>query len=105
MIGWCMIVMAVLVHAPVWVNAIGGVAIIALHNVADFFPAFTAALRQGGVNWLWKILYLGGAGQIGEHGPPLISLYVLVPWIGVTMAVYAFGAVMRLPAGRPRASS
>lgn len=103
MIGWCMIVMAVLVHAPVWVNAIGGVAIIALHNVADFFPAFTAALRQGGVSWLWKILYLGGAVGIGEHGPPLILLYVLVPWIGVMMAGYAFGAVMRMPVERRRA--
>lgn len=103
MIGWCMIVMAVLVHLPVWVNAIGGVAIIALHNITDFFPAFTEALYEGPAGWFWKLLYLGGAVRIGEHGPPLIVLYVLVPWIGVMMAGYAFGAVMRMPAERRRA--
>src|SRR6202030_3183844 len=39
MIGWCMIIMSALVHLPIAVNAIGGVAIIALHNVTDLFGA------------------------------------------------------------------
>jgi uncharacterized membrane protein len=102
MIGWCMIIMAALAHLPIGVNAIGGVAIIALHNVTDYFPAFTDSLWDGRASWLWKILYLGGAVKIGEHGPPLLILYVLVPWVGVMMAGYAFGGVMRMPAGRRR---
>ena len=102
MIGWCMIIMAALVHLPLGVNAIGGVAIIALHNITDYFPAFTDSLWDGRASWLWKILYLGGGVKIGEHGPPLLILYVLVPWVGVMMAGYAFGGVMRMPAGRRR---
>src|SRR5829696_9610496 len=47
MIGWCMVLMSALVHLPVVVNAIGGVAIMALHNVTGFFPAFMASLGKG----------------------------------------------------------
>jgi uncharacterized membrane protein len=102
MIGWCMIIMAALVHLPIGVNAIGGVAIIALHNITDYFPAFTDSLWDSRASWLWKILYLGGGVKIGEHGPPLLILYVLVPWVGVMMAGYAFGGVMRMPAEQRR---
>src|SRR5436190_14780497 len=86
MIGWCMVIMAALVHLPVIVNAIGGVSIIALHNITDFFPAAMSALEKGGASWLWKILYLGGGFQLGGDGPPLLVLFVIVPWIGVMMA-------------------
>jgi uncharacterized membrane protein len=103
MIGWCMVIMAGLVHLPLIVNAVGGVAIIALHNITDFFPAAMSALGQGSMGWLWKILYLGGGFQIGRNGPPLLVLFVIVPWIGVMMAGYAFGAVMQMPADRRRA--
>ena len=41
---------------------------------------------------LWKILYAGGGIQLGADGPPLVILFVLVPWIGVMAAGYAFGA-------------
>jgi uncharacterized membrane protein len=90
MIGWCMILMAAIIYLPL--RAIGaiGVAIIALHNIADFFPN-----KQPNV--LLRFLYFGGEG-IG----PLIILYVIVPWIGVMMAGYAFGAVTELPAERRR---
>lgn len=105
MIGWCMVIMSALVHLPLVVNAIGGVAIIALHNVTDFFPAAMSALGKGGMGWLWKILYLGGGFQIGNNGPPLLVLFVIVPWIGVMMAGYAFGVVMRMPVERRRSIS
>src|SRR3954452_24594330 len=52
MIGWCMVIMAALVHLPVIVNAIGGVAIIALHNITDQLPATMSALEKGGLSWL-----------------------------------------------------
>lgn len=105
MIGWCMILMSALVHLPVAVNAVAGVAIIALHNLADLVPTFTTSLQQGSASWLWKTLYLGGEIRLGGDGPPLLVLFVIVPWIGVMMAGYAFGAVMQLPAERRRAIS
>jgi uncharacterized membrane protein len=94
MLGWCMILMAALVHLGPVANAVIGTAIIALHNVTDFFPAFTGALRESGANWLWKFLYLGGEVRLGHDGPPLLVLFVIVPWIGVMMTGYAFGRVM-----------
>jgi uncharacterized membrane protein len=105
MLGWCMILMAAAVHLPVAAIGAIGVAIVALHNVTDFF---TASLRQGwgeaGPNWLLKLLYFGGALQLGgANGPPLLILYVLVPWIGVMMAGYAFGTVMVWPGPQRRA--
>jgi uncharacterized membrane protein len=106
MIGWCMIIMAALVHLPIAVNAVGGVAIIALHNITDIYgPQLERAFGDNGPNWFLKILYFGGAIDFRSNGPTLVILYVLVPWIGVMMAGYAFGAVMKMPAERRRAIS
>ena len=106
MIGWCMIMMAALTHLPIAVNAIGGIAIIALHNLADIFSnRLEQAFGDGGSNWLLRILYFGGTIDFRSAGPTLYILYVLVPWIGVMMAGYAFGAIMKMPAERRRAIS
>jgi uncharacterized membrane protein len=92
MLGICMMLMAGIIYLPL--RAIGaiGIAIIALHNVADFIP------RPENPNALLAVLYTGGVAI-----PPLIVLYVIIPWIGVMMAGYAFGAVMELPVERRRA--
>lgn len=103
MIGWCMVLLAGLIHLPLAVNAGAGIAIIALHNITDFFPGFMESLDKGPVGWFWDILYLGGGFQVGPHGPPLLVLFVIVPWIAVMMTGYAFGAVMQLPVERRRA--
>jgi uncharacterized membrane protein len=103
MIGWCMVAMALLSRAPVLVNAIAGVAIIALHNITDLFrPQLMRIYADHDPNWFLKLLYFGGAVKLGPSGPPLLILYVLVPWIGVMMAGYAFGAVMTMSADRRR---
>jgi len=103
MIGWCMILMAGLVRLPITAIAISGVAIIALHNVSDFFlPQLERIYASGEPNWLLKILYLGGVVRLGRNGPPLFILFVIVPWIGVMMAGYVFGAVMEMPGERRR---
>jgi uncharacterized membrane protein len=106
MIGWCMILMAGLVHLPVSVNAIAGVAIIALHNLADVFSGSLDHLfGSDGPNWFLNLLYFGTGEQVklGHAGPPLVILYVIVPWIGVMMAGYAFGSVMKMDPNRRRA--
>jgi len=100
MLGWCMIVLAALVWLPL--RAIGaiGIAMIACHNLMDpYVPQIEQGLEHAPMAWLWQILYFGGE----INGTPLVVLYVLVPWIGVMAAGYAFGALMRLePARRDR---
>jgi uncharacterized membrane protein len=101
MLGWCMVLMAALVHLPIIANSVLGIAIIALHNVTDFLP-LGPTVEHSAASWFWQVLYFGGGFQLRPHGPPLLILYVIVPWIGVMMAGYAFGAVMQLPEERRR---
>ena len=78
-IGWSMVVLSAAIFLPRAVIATIGIAIIALHNL---IPPLDEP------NVLLKFLYFdGGVG-------PLFILYVLIPWVGVMMAGYAFGAVM-----------
>ena len=90
-IGWCMVLMALLVRLPVnWVGAIG-VAIIAGHNLNP------APAGEGAPAWA-TLLYYGpttGPIQLGG-GWTLDVLYWIVPWIGVMAAGFAFGQVLRL---------
>ncbi len=107
MIGWCMILMAVMVRLPVSVVGWIGVLIVAGHNaIGPRLPHLVPALQQESLGWLWKIVYLGffeGPVALGAGGPELTVLYSLVPWIGVMAAGYAFGKVMVLePARRNR---
>jgi len=105
-IGWCMILMAALVFLPVAAIGAIGVAIIALHNVTDFYTfQLTHAASASSLSWLWQTLYFGGSIALsarGEDGPQLAVLYSIIPWIGVMAAGYAFGRVMRLDAARRR---
>jgi uncharacterized membrane protein len=93
MLGICMMLLAAAVHLPTLAVAAIGIAIVALHNLTDLF-----APKAG--NALLKILYFGG--EVNVAGAPLLILYVIVPWIGVMMAGYAFGRVMELPPDRRR---
>jgi uncharacterized membrane protein len=104
MIGVCLILMAAAVYLPVRVIAAMGIAIVALHNVTDLFQgSLQQVFGEAGPPWLLQIVYFGGAVQLGESGPPLLILYVIVPWIGVMMAGYALGRVMEMAPERRRA--
>ncbi len=97
-IGWSMILLAAAIHLPVRAVGTLGVAIIALHNVVGALSG-PQSFGPGGPNALLRILYFGGS--VG----PLIILYVIVPWVGVMMAGYAFGRIMEMPVERRRAIS
>jgi uncharacterized membrane protein len=104
MLGWSMIALAAAIYLPTsWVASIG-VALVALHNVTNLFrPQLAHAFGSDGPNWLLRILYFGGEFQIGESGPPLYILYVLIPWVGLMFAGYAFGTItQRQPEARQR---
>jgi uncharacterized membrane protein len=106
-IGWCMILLAVLVKLPTAVVGIVGLVIIAGHNLMDpHLGAVIQSLGDGPRSALWKILYVGffaGPIRFGADGPNLIVLYSIIPWIGVMAAGYGFGSVVTLePARRNR---
>jgi uncharacterized membrane protein len=90
-LGWSMVCMALIVRLPVrWVGAFG-IAMIATHNLLDAInPA-----QFGKMSWLWMMLHTPGSIQIGHLS--FYNLYVLIPWVGVMAAGYAFGAVLQRP--------
>ena len=95
-IGWSVIVLALLVRLPLVAIAAFGLVIIAAHNVADLIPG----LQDRDWSPLWKIVYFGG--PIGGEDAFLFVLYSLIPWIGVMAAGYAFGAILLLESARRR---
>jgi uncharacterized membrane protein len=96
-IGWSMILLAGAIYLPRTAIASLAIAIIALHNITDFFrEPIKAAFGEAGPNAILKILYFDSG--IG----PLLILYVIIPWAGVMMAGYAFGPVMDLAPERRR---
>jgi uncharacterized membrane protein len=96
-IGWSMVVLSALVHFPAIWSAVLGIAMIALHNLADTLqPA-----AFGSLSWLWKILHVQGEIALGG-GAVFLTSYPLIPWIGVMAAGYAFGQVLRWEQARRR---
>jgi uncharacterized membrane protein len=105
-LGWCMIVLALLVKLPARVVGFLGLAVIATHNLLDpHFVDLVRALPGDPLSGLWKVLYVSffaGPVRLGPHGPPLIVLYSLVPWVGVMAAGYAFGLIVIMEPARRR---
>jgi len=95
MLGWCMILLALLIRLPLWAVSAFGLSVVALHNLTDLIPHLADTAQRSAAAPLWQLLYFGGA--IG----PLAVLYVIVPWIGVMALGYAFGSWFeRSPAAR-----
>jgi uncharacterized membrane protein len=105
-IGWCMILLALLVRLPIRAVAAIGLIVIAGHNLLDpLLPRLIPGLSHESLAWLWKILYFGFYGgpiQMGESGPGLIVLYSIIPWIGVMAVGYAFGTILAADPARRR---
>jgi uncharacterized membrane protein len=100
MIGWCLILLALMVRLPIGVVATIGAAIVAGHNLVDSrLQQLIPAAQASRLFWLWRILYFGPTA--GGDGP-FVVLYSLIPWIGVMALGYAFGAVMTLEPARRR---
>ena len=97
MLGWCMILMAGLIWLPTTAIGVVGLALIFGQQLVG--GAFDAIRPSGGVGGtLLDILYLGN-----QTWPARMNiLYVLIPWIGVMAAGYAFGRIMQKPAAERR---
>lgn len=87
-LGWSMVAMALIVYLPVrWIAALG-LGMIATHNLLD--PINPASF--GKFSWLW--IFLHTPGRI-PFGPFHFSVrYVLIPWVGVMAAGFAFGSLL-----------
>jgi len=91
-LGWSMVCMALIVRLPVRWIAVFGVGMIASHNLLDRVnPA-----SFGKLAWLWTLLHQPGPIQITPHFT-FVVLYVLIPWVGVMAAGFAFGAILLRP--------
>ena len=97
-IGWSMVVLAVLVRLPVPVLAIFVVVLVGGHNALDGVHA-TALGRAGP---LWIVLHEQGLIRL-PWGQTWFVGYPLVPWVGVMALGYVLGIlVMAEPASRRR---
>jgi uncharacterized membrane protein len=91
-LGWSMVAMAVIVWLPLRWIAVLGLGMIATHNLLDRInPALF-----GKFSWLWMLLHTPGPIPIS----PTFSFscrYVLIPWVGVMAAGFAFGKLLVRP--------
>jgi len=88
-LGWSMVAMALIIWLPIrWIAALG-LGMIATHNLLDRInPA-----SFGKLFWVWTLLHSPGPIPITAHFAFSVR-YVLIPWVGVMAAGYAFGKVL-----------
>src|ERR1051325_8518677 len=91
-LGWSMMAMALIVRLPLrWIAALG-LGMIFTHNLLDVIhPA-----SFGRFYWLWILLH--SPGRIPITADFFFSVrYVLIPWVGVMAAGFAFGNLLHRP--------
>jgi uncharacterized membrane protein len=88
-IGWSMVVLAGLVHLPLWAITAFGVVMVATHNAFDGVKPES----WGQFGWLWRVLHAGGQFQVAP-GVSFGAGYPLIPWMGVMAAGFGFGAML-----------
>ncbi len=92
MIGWCMVLLALFVHMKPLVAGITGLGIIFFQQIFSLVPRVLPDTLKPSVGGFLEFIYSSGL----EPWPWISILYVLVPWIGVMMAGYGFGAILLL---------
>ena len=98
MLGWCMVLMALLIQFRPAVVGILGLAIIFLQQLFSFIPKALPESLKSSVGRFLEFIYSSGL----EPLPGLSILYVIVPWIGVMAAGYGFGLILQMKTERRR---
>lgn len=87
-IGWSMIILALLIHLDMRSIGIFAILLIVGHNLFDGIQAE----QLGNLGWFWAFLHqLKRFEVIGEFR--FVLVYPLIPWVGVMAGGYAFGTV------------
>ena len=96
-LGLSMIAMSLIVRLPIgWIAALG-VAMVTTHNLLDRInPA-----SFGKLYWMWILIHTPGRIAITDHFA-FSARYVLIPWVGVMAAGFAFGTLLLKPDRRRR---
>jgi uncharacterized membrane protein len=90
-LGWSMVAMALIVRLPIRWIAVLGVGMVATHNLLDRInPA-----SFGKLYWVWVLLHSPGRILLTDHFA-FSARYVLIPWVGVMAAGFAFGNLLLL---------
>ena len=99
MLGWSMVLLAGLVRLRTRTIGIIGICLMLFQQIFGLLPRLLPPGIRDAIAPIWNFFYPSGA-----PGWQAISiLYVIVPWLGVMAAGYAFGAVITLePARRNR---
>ncbi len=93
-LGWSMVAMALIVYLPVrWIGVLG-LGMIATHNLLDRINP----VSLGDFSWLWMLLHTPGRIPVGYF--QFSVRYVLIPWVGVMAAGFAFGSLLNRPERR-----
>jgi len=88
-LGWSMVVMAAIVYLPVrWIAALG-LGMIGTHNLLDRINPASC----GKLSWLWILLHSPGRIPLTANYQFSVR-YVLIPWVGVMAAGFAFGRLL-----------
>jgi uncharacterized membrane protein len=99
MLGWCMILLGLLVWLPRMVMLIIGILLILCQQLFAHVPELLPVNGRDAFRWFWEFIYPTGM----EHHPGISILYVIVPWIGVMMLGYCFGRILLIdPAKRKK---
>ncbi len=97
MLGWCMVLLGLMVRWPAKHIGWAGVAVVVLQQLLGLVPRLGPL---GALAPVWNYLYPAGSDAVLGG---INILYVIVPWIGVMMAGYGFGLLfLGEPAARDR---
>jgi len=88
MLGWCMVLLAAFVRLKPQVIGIIGLAIIFGQQLFHYVPYVFPEPARKYAGYIWSFFYPSGLDSM----PSIAILYVLLPWLGVMMVGYWFGA-------------
>ncbi|HTH58063.1 MAG TPA: heparan-alpha-glucosaminide N-acetyltransferase domain-containing protein [Cyclobacteriaceae bacterium] len=98
MLGWCMILLGLVVRFNAKTVGIVGLVIVFFQNVFALVPKLLPESARPSFGRFWEFIYSSGL-----EGPSWINiLYVIVPWIGVMAAGYGFGMILQLKEDRTK---
>jgi uncharacterized membrane protein len=98
MLGWCMVLMALLVSFRAITIGIIGLGIIFLQQLFSLIPSALPESLKSSLGRFLEFVYSSGL----EPLPGISILYVIVPWIGVMAAGYGFGIILQMETERRR---